>query len=154
MSSRFILPNGAIALYIWGSHVTRFSALAPADTRTMPESLAGLTQELAHWSSNVDFRRKIAFHHEVVHYLQDLLTGVGYWDFLVRRNYAKKILGVARFASWLPGQSLPLKTNGVYEEHKNALCRELIMTRSDEQPRDRRQAFAMSLAAEAAEQYE
>jgi hypothetical protein len=64
-----------------------FSTLVPANKRTAVEIMAGLSAQTAPWHSDLEFRTAVSFSHELVHYYQDMLTGVGHWDHLQFRNF-------------------------------------------------------------------
>ena len=105
MSLRFLLSNGATGHYEWGSLVVFFDA--PVSARTLPNVLAGFAQGVALWETAAEFRATVALMHETVHYLQDALTGVGYWDYLVRRDTTGELLTLARDLSRKPKLSAP-----------------------------------------------
>ncbi|HKS26428.1 MAG TPA: hypothetical protein VJS44_01350 [Pyrinomonadaceae bacterium] len=110
MSFRFHLHANDVASYRWGSLLATYSPFAPVDTRTLPETIASFAAGVAAWKSNPEFRENISFIHECVHYLQDMLTGVGHWDYTVRRKSMRGVLGDAMLLTWAP-QSRPPFTN-------------------------------------------
>ena len=79
----FQLPNGQVASYEWGSYCIRLLKTLDADKDVVPELLASLAQRAANWSDAREFERTVAILHEAVHCLQDLVTGVGLWDYLL-----------------------------------------------------------------------
>lgn len=115
----------------------------------MPEILGALTNMMAGWKDDADFRQKIALQHEIVHYLQDLLTGAGYWDYLVAHDRVSKHLKDARMASWMIKYGAPPPED--WKSHDAEMTSELIMVRSDDQPIGRRESFAAAMEREVGE---
>lgn len=93
-----VLGAGDVARYEWGSYVTHFH-LAPFDKKVWPKILASTTQKTAWWKTSGEVRAHLAFLHEVVHYFQDVSTGVGHWDFVARERHLPALLGSAKFVS-------------------------------------------------------
>jgi hypothetical protein len=100
----FRLPDGQLANYPWGSSVIRLSTLAPHHSKSLSEFMAAYLTPRADWINDAGFRAHISFQHELVHYYQDLLTGVGRWGLLVRRKLNPMLLGLGRDVS-LRGQN-------------------------------------------------
>ncbi len=105
----------SFANYKWSSSLTWFSALTKVDKRTAIDILAHLSAEAAPWKTDLDFRTAISFSHELVHYYQDMLTGVGHWDFVNYRNlipkaymWAKQLLTITH--------KLPFNNNNIFYE--------------------------------------
>ena len=107
MSVRFFLPNGSSGQYEWGSLLVYFDS--PVYATTLPRIFASFAEETAMWNTAAEFRATVALMHETVHYLQDMLTGVGYWDYLVRRSSLSTLLSSARTLSRVPGLSVPYR---------------------------------------------
>jgi hypothetical protein len=59
------------------------------------------------WQTPVEFRAWVCLTHELTHYLQDLTTGVGHWDHMVRERRFPELLGRARSHS-VPWATLPV----------------------------------------------
>src|SRR4051794_40897000 len=105
----------SFANYKWSSSLTWFSALTNPDKRTAIDILAHMSANTAPWKTDLDFRTAISFSHELVHYYQDMLTGVGHWDFITHRNmfptafkWAKQLLTVT--------SKLPFNDNNIFYE--------------------------------------
>jgi type IV secretory pathway protease TraF len=81
----FELGVANIAQYHWGSLRTRFN-LAAFDKRCFNAVLASYASGIASWDSAAQFRSHVAFNHELVHYFQDISTGVGHWDEFARNQ--------------------------------------------------------------------
>jgi hypothetical protein len=146
MGSGFRLPNGAVADYHWGSLIPRFSSRAPVDTRTLVNILSAATHGLGSWSTNAEFREVIAFEHEIVHYFQDMLTGVGHWDFLKRREYHRGLLGLARQLSYLDEGLLPYKIDAAVAL-KQELLNEIIFVPNAKLSENRRNEIVREFTA-------
>ena len=78
------LHAGQIANYRWSSHLTRFGRLAILESKSFAKILAAFSAGFAPWTDDVEFRSIVAMIHEIAHYLQDVTTGIGNWDFLAR----------------------------------------------------------------------
>lgn len=117
MSFRFHLHANDVASYRWGSLLATYSPFAPVDTRTLPETIASFAAGVATWKSNPEFRENISFIHECVHYLQDMLTGVGHWDYMVRRESMREVLSNAMLMSWAPRSSPPFTAASPHSRH-------------------------------------
>lgn len=81
-----------LASYRWGSLIVRPSRLQPADQESLRMILGGLSAGVAPWRSAREFRLTAALLHESVHLLQDLTTGIGHFDHIVRYNTNNAIL--------------------------------------------------------------
>src|SRR6476659_8349610 len=78
------LHAGQIANYRWSSHLARFGRLAILESKSFAKILAAFSAGFAPWTDDVEFRSIVAMIHEIAHYLQDVTTGIGNWDFLAR----------------------------------------------------------------------
>lgn len=92
----------SFANYKWNTFVTKFSQLAPADKKTVLNIGSSLSVDTASWNSVLEFRTLISYSHELVHYYQDILTGVGHSDFLKYKKllptsfmWAKQMLSIS-----------------------------------------------------------
>ena len=94
----FELHSGTSATYAWSSHVARFATLTPVERKAIPKFLGSISSGVAVWESAAEFRAFATLVHEVVHYFQDLTTGMGTWDFLKRRENAAQSLWFLREA--------------------------------------------------------
>ncbi len=155
MTLEFLLPNGDVADYWWGSIVTKFTLSAKVNRRTLVNTFVhSYSLGIAGWKTNAEFREFIAFNHEMVHYFQDLLTGIGHWDYLVRREYQPKLLTLARDLSWeqiesfLVGEewNYPYCTDKVISLKKR-LEDDLIYLPSSKYPPSRRAALAKAISS-------
>jgi hypothetical protein len=90
MNFDFDLGNGHAAAYGWGTCFSRYPTAA-VDRRTLVELLASNVAGSSGWESTADFRERTAFTHEMVHYLQDLSTGLGHWDHVQRLALVTKV---------------------------------------------------------------
>jgi hypothetical protein len=133
MAFRFPLRAASLAHYNWGSLLPRFSARAPLTTRSLPEFVSQMNQEVGVWKTEAQFRGFIAFHHEVVHYLQDLTTGIGHWDYLIQRQRVPQVLGEGLWSKFGLKHTITEKS----------LAKELLYVPTSKLPRKRR---AMLLA--------
>ena len=150
MSFSFRLPNGDVGSYAWGSNLIRFTNWAQVSTDTALISLAGFTHSLSSWNSNAAFRGTIAFHHEIVHNLQDMLKGIGHWDYLVRHRYIPELNLLALKYSYDSTQQIPYRTDEV-RLVRQQMRNELVMLPTSLLPTARRNQLAnevQSLAAE------
>jgi hypothetical protein len=95
----FRLGINDVASYKWGSCYTTF-ALAPVHNNILVQTGAGLSAEAAPWDTAGEFRAVAAYLHELVHYLQDVQTGVGHWDYCAREANLPKLL---MWAQWRLG---------------------------------------------------
>lgn len=150
MSLTFRLPNGEVGDYAWGSNVVRFTHWAQVTKDTAIRSMAGLAQGLSSWDSNAAFRAMIAFHHEIVHYLQDTLTGVGHWDFLVRQRYILKLNTLARKYSYDQTLTIPYKSDAA-RSMISEMRGQLVMLPTPKVPVTRRNRVANELRSLGAE---
>lgn len=62
--------------------------------------LAGQFQSVGNWTNDESFRAFVSVAHELVHYLQDLTTGVGHWDFVQRQHATQRALTDLRARTW------------------------------------------------------
>jgi len=107
MDYKFSLHAGEIGTYDWGSLLIRFASLAKVLPGTAAELMAGAVVGNATWKTGAELRGYIAFLHEFIHYIQDMYTSLGHWDYLVRREYTPIMLDHARYFSWVSGPGLP-----------------------------------------------
>lgn len=107
MSFRFQLHAGDAGDYEWGSLAARFPPATKVHKRTLVETLAGFASTVGPWKTEPEFRQMIAFMHECVHYLQDVLTGIGHWDYLIHRKHLSELITSARDLSWIPDSQVP-----------------------------------------------
>jgi hypothetical protein len=107
---KFDLNAGEIASYEWGSLLARFSPFAQVNGQSFVKNLHLFSRGIAVWTTNPELRETASFLHETVHYLQDLLTGIGCWDYLVRREYLPQLFTQSRLLSWIPDLALPYIT--------------------------------------------
>ncbi|MCY1058933.1 hypothetical protein [Nannocystis sp. SCPEA4] len=84
--------SSALATYRWGSLVIRISQLQPADDDSLLRIITGLGGGFATWRTPGEFRLTVALIHESVHLLQDLTTGVGHFDSVLRHNINNDLL--------------------------------------------------------------
>jgi len=96
----FRLPNGRTASYEWGSHAIRLSDSLATDKNTISLMLAAISNGRAFWKNGREFRRSVGILHEATHCLQDLTTGIGLWDYFLRKERFPSILRDMRIASW------------------------------------------------------
>jgi hypothetical protein len=94
------LHLGEMGLYKWGSLLIRFAAIAPVERRNMGMILASISQHVGKWKTPGEFRGIVALTHEIVHYFQDLTTGLGHHDELTRRRSHRCALIESRMRSW------------------------------------------------------
>jgi len=90
----FSLDASDVAAYTWGSCLSRYP-LASVDRRTLLEVMSHAAVGRRGWESSAIFRERMSFQHELVHYLQDLATGIGHWDEFTRQASIPGILGGA-----------------------------------------------------------
>jgi hypothetical protein len=108
MRIAFDLEAPGLASYRWGSLYTHFTWFATPTKDLVHEFARMLGANTAPWKNAVEFRATLSFLHEIVHYLQDVGTGVGHWDYLIRQHYIPEILQKSRAASWAsPDQRYP-----------------------------------------------
>jgi hypothetical protein len=98
-SLRDALWNDGLAHYRWGTSTIWFSPIAFVQRRSPVDILAASVTNSAPWRSDAEFRQTVALLHEIVHYLQDVTTGVGHWDYVQRRLAVRKLLTLARTMS-------------------------------------------------------
>lgn len=104
------LESQGLATYKWGrSRITlsRFSSYR--DRKYLVRVLAGLTQGVGVWENQAEFRAFVALAHEMVHYFQDISTGVGHWDYIQRSAFIPRILTDFLVSTWLSGEAMELK---------------------------------------------
>jgi hypothetical protein len=89
-----------LAGYAWGSLVLETSALAPADSAAILNTLSAATAGTLPGDSPRDQRAAIAFLHELIHLQQDLSTGLGAWDHVVTRVPYLRLAGQSRWVVW------------------------------------------------------
>jgi hypothetical protein len=106
MTFEFRLDASSVASYLWGSSLSRYP-LAAVDRHTLVEVLAHESGGHQGWTTPALFRERTSFIHEMVHYLQDISTGIGHWDHLARRTEWPKIFAGARTI-----RQLSLKSGG------------------------------------------
>lgn len=75
-----------MGVYRWGSLLPEFKPLGPVKAQDLPRNLAGLIERVGNWETPAGFRGWASFSHELTHYLQDLTTGVGHWDHMIRNQ--------------------------------------------------------------------
>ena len=99
-SDEAVLRSG-LASYKWGSGTIWFAALSAVQKRSPAETVIDLITQNIDWGSDAEFRRSVAYMHELVHYFQDLTTGIGHWDFVQRDRANQAVLPdlVRRFAN-------------------------------------------------------
>lgn len=95
----FDLNAQGLASYRWGSLYAHFTWVATPTTDLLKKVLVALATGEATWSNAIEFRATLSLLHEFVHYIQDVSTGVGHWDYLVRREEVPKALTAGRNAS-------------------------------------------------------
>ncbi len=145
MDLSFELPDGTYGRYKWGRLVSEFAPVAAPMRQRFGDFMAGLVRYQATWQSDLEFRGQICLLHEVVHYFQDLLTGVGHWDHCVRREHQHPLLLHAVRESYLgniPGARETEDTKAALAEYVNNL---LFLPPSD-LPDDRRMRLAADIA--------
>lgn len=108
--AQFLLPDGEVAFYEWGTYSVNLAPSVGHGKDTIPWILVGLSDRRAFWWNDSDFKRGVAILHECVHCLQDLTTGVGLWDFMLRMDSAAGILREWRKASYSVPFGAPVPT--------------------------------------------
>jgi hypothetical protein len=144
MAFRFQLNAGVLAHYRWGSLLPRFGLAVDIHKRSLPEFLACVSREIGSWRTEIAFRTYVAFQHEVVHYLQDVTTGIGHWDFLVMRKWIPMILGEARVARQSPRSLRSYFTKRRYGNEERILD-ELVYLPTNKLSRTRQSALLKNL---------
>lgn len=86
-----------MGVYRWGSLLPEFGTLSQARAHDFAGNLVSLIEGIGNWSTPVEFRAWACLSHELVHYLQDLTTGVGHWDHKVREDARPQLVGAAKF---------------------------------------------------------
>lgn len=107
MSLSIHLHAGDWADYEWGTLVPTFRSAAKVHKKTLLDTLQSLYYRVGPWTTELEFRRTIAFMHEFVHFGQDLFTGIGCWDYLVQEKYLPMVLGEARFLTHVRSNTVP-----------------------------------------------
>ena len=79
--------------------------LAPATAKTVIDEVASYAAGALDFETAAHGRAVLSFMHELVHYFQDLTTGVGHWDHLVHYRTNSELLGHAKRAGG-PGDVL------------------------------------------------
>lgn len=146
MTLDFHLATGAVADYPWGSMVARFTPQAPVTTESLPQVLAAHSVATAPWGSGAGFRESVGLYHEVVHYLQDGLTGIGHWDYLIRRRYYPQLLGLARNLSHDSALRVPY-TTGPGAQLVRRMVEELVFVPTKRLSPERQTQLASALGA-------
>lgn len=124
-----------LAGYRWGSLFCHFH-LAPATARSLAEILSSIAN--GGWAFKGDepvARAVLSFLHELTHLLQDVTTGVGHWDYLVRRKYTPELLSQIRMLSWDVQQQPPYDLAAFEDtplESSSAAVRRLLHDMLDE----------------------
>lgn len=90
MDDRLDLKVDVVGRYRWGSLVCDFP-LAPATARTAVQAVADWASQTLHFETAAEGRAVLSLMHELVHYLQDLTTGVGHWDYVARHHALPKL---------------------------------------------------------------
>jgi hypothetical protein len=76
--------------YEWGSLLLRTERIAtPSGVATVPP-VDAIMRNRGSWENQLGFVALIALLHELAHFAQDLYTGIGHWDFLVRETYVRE----------------------------------------------------------------
>lgn len=122
----------------------RFGLAVSLHKRSLPEFLASVSTEIGRWQNEAAFRTYVAFQHEVVHYLQDITTGVGHWDFLVMREWIPRILGEAKVGGKHSRSSGSQGKKCQFGNEKQIL-KELLYLPTRKLPRERRSALLKNL---------
>jgi len=95
------LHNDQYANYGWGRYRIVLNEISgfqkPAQ---FIGGLAGQFQSVGNWKDEAEFRAYVSVAHEVVHYLQDLTTGVGHWDYVQRQHATERALTDLRARTW------------------------------------------------------
>lgn len=100
------LRNQELASYDWGRYWIRLSRLsAYREKRYLVEILAGMASDICICKTPNEFRSFVALNHEVAHYQQDLLTGVGHWDYVRRKEFRDEMLSDFRLSTWMHGDT-------------------------------------------------
>src|SRR5262249_30772139 len=141
--AQYSLRSGNIADYKWGSYVTQFH-LAPFGKRTWAEILASIMAGAGIWKTPAELRAYIAFLHEIVHYFQDVTTGVGHWDFVAREHHRAELLGLSRFVRNLNRKEYRAIGKTI-ETAERQLENDLIFLPFDRMSPERRKRFAKDL---------
>lgn len=79
-----VLRSG-LAQYRWGSGAIRFTDISAVGRMAPAEIVTEIMKQHSIWDGDAGFRRTVTYLHELVHYLQDLTTGIGHWDFVQRQ---------------------------------------------------------------------
>jgi hypothetical protein len=95
------LHNDRYADYRWGRYKIVLHDLSGFEKPAQfIGGLAGQFQSVGNWKDEAGFRAFVSVAHEVVHYLQDLTTGVGHWDYVQRRRATERALSDLRALTW------------------------------------------------------
>jgi len=147
-----------MAGYRWGSLFCHF-LMAPTKVRSLAEILASFGARRWTWHGDEPMARAtIAFLHELTHLLQDVATGVGNWDYLVRQQYIPKLLAKIWQLSWEPRLKPPYDVGAFdgtpfqavreeVEDLRQQMLGELICLPSPLLPEPRRTAIAEAIMA-------
>lgn len=141
----FRLPNGELAHYQWGSSVIRLGYLTPITKNSLIEFITSYLVSRANWVNDAQFRAHISLQHEAVHYYQDLLTGVGHWDFEIRRLMTPMLMGVGRQITVL-GRDHPEVAKNI-REFRALLDESLLYFPSDKLPLPRKRWLASAVVS-------
>jgi hypothetical protein len=133
-----------MGVYRWGSLLPEFGALSEARAQDFPRNLTSMIAGVGNWDTPVEFRAWAALSHELVHYLQDLTTGIGHWDHKVREAARPRQLGAAKFFSESElAEMLELPTHVGRED----LGDELVMLTGEALPGERLDALRRNAGA-------
>ena len=92
-----LLSSQSLAYYSWGTQTLWFSPFAAVTRRSPMLVLASIAAAgVGSWESEAEFRQTVSLLHELVHYAQDISTGVGHWDYVQRLKVHKSLLTRAR----------------------------------------------------------
>jgi hypothetical protein len=95
------LHNDQYADYRWGRYRIVLHELSGFEKPAQfIAGLAGQFQSVGNWKDEAEFRAFVSVAHEIVHYLQDLTTGVGHWDYVQRRRATDRALTELRARTW------------------------------------------------------
>src|SRR5215204_1566864 len=95
------LKNQDLASYRWGRYHISLSRSSVSERTYLIEAIAALLHGIGRWETAAEFRSFVSLFHETVHYEQDITTGVGHWDYVVRDRFKKDILSDFRFQTYV-----------------------------------------------------
>jgi hypothetical protein len=103
-----------LAAYRWGCLVLEASRLAPADAQVLKNVFAGTFAGTMPAETAAEQRASIAVLHELIHFQQDVATGLGAWDHVVTRDAYPRLVFQSK---WLmtPEMSHPFRESALQQ---------------------------------------